>query len=112
MADVADEVKVTRVAIRGLETGPAFAEIDLPRHAGTEHPLQGAIDRRAADAGILATDDIEQIVGAEMPLLAQEQTQDEITFAGALAPRRAQARDVRERAFQGCSRRVRLRPEP
>jgi hypothetical protein len=70
---VADEVEMARMPIGRLEPGAAFAEVDLPRHAGAKHPLQGPIDRRPTDPRVLATDDVEEIVRAEMPLLPQEE---------------------------------------
>ena len=60
------------MAIGRLEPRPAFAEVDLAGDAGADHPLERAVDGRAADPGILLPDQIEQIVGAEMPLLPQE----------------------------------------
>ena len=51
---VADEVKVAWMAIGRLEARPAFAEIDLARHARPDHPLQRAVDGRPPNPGILA----------------------------------------------------------
>ncbi len=97
---VADEVEVPRMPIGRLEARAAFAEVDLAGDAGADHPLQRAVDRRAADPRILAADEVAQIVRAEVPLLAQEDAEDAVALAGALAARRAQARDVRKRAVQ------------
>ena len=72
MAGVADEMKMPRMAVRGLEARPAFAEIHLAGDAGADHPLQRAVDGRAADARILVAHEIAQIVRAQMPFLAQE----------------------------------------
>jgi hypothetical protein len=66
----ADEMKVARVAELRLEARAAVAEFDLPRNAGADHPLKGAVDRGAADAGRLAAHVLEKIVGAEMTFLA------------------------------------------
>ena len=74
MAGGADQVEVARMAVRRLEARAPFAEIDLARDAGVHHPLQRAIDRRAADAGILAADEIEEIVGADVAFLGQKNT--------------------------------------
>ena len=60
-------MKVPRVAVRRLETRTPFAEVDFARDAGVDHPLQRAVDGRAADAGVLAADEVEEVVGAEMP---------------------------------------------
>ena len=60
-------MKMARVPVGGLEARAPFAEIDLAGDAGVDHPLQRAIDGRAADPGGLAADQIEQIVGADVP---------------------------------------------
>ena len=60
-------MKVPRVAVRRLEARAAFAEVDLAGDAGVDHPLQRAVDGRPADARRLAADEIEQIVGADVP---------------------------------------------
>src|SRR5262245_43825212 len=56
MAGRADEMKVSRVAERRLETRAPFAEVDFPRDAGADHPLQSAVDGRDADAGVFAAE--------------------------------------------------------
>ena len=84
----ADEMKVARVAERRLEARAAVAEIDLPGNAGADHPLKRAVDRGAADSGRLAAHVFEEIVGAEMAFLTEEDVQDSIAFTGALAARR------------------------
>ena len=94
IAGLADEVKVARMAVRVLETEAAFAEIDLAGDPRIHHPLQRAIDRGAADAAIFLADEIDEVVGAEVPLLAEERIDDEVAFAGALAARRAHAFDI------------------
>src|SRR4051812_16699147 len=48
----ADQVEVARVAIGRLEAGTALAKIHLTRDAGADQPLQRAIHRRPADAGL------------------------------------------------------------
>ena len=85
VAGLADQVKVTRVAVRMLEAEAAFAEIHLAGDARIDHPLERAIDRRAADALILAADDVHEVVGAEMSLLTEEYIEDQVALAGALA---------------------------
>ena len=94
IAGLADEVKVARMAVRVLETEAAFAEIDLAGDSRIHHPLQRAIDRGAADAAIFLADEIDEVVRAEVPLLAEERVDDEVAFAGALAARRAHAFDI------------------
>src|SRR5262245_26997370 len=62
---LANEMEMTRLAIRMLEAEPALAEIDLARDAGVDHPLQCAVDGRAADAMVFLADQIDEIVGAD-----------------------------------------------
>jgi hypothetical protein len=79
-------VKVTRLAVRMLEPEATFAEIDLAGDAGVHHPLQGSVDGGAADPLIFATDQIDQVVSAEMPFLTQEDIDNLFSFAGPFAP--------------------------
>ena len=58
---------------------------------GIDHPLQRAVDGGAADAVIFVADEIDEIVGAEMPFLAQEHVDDLLALAGALAASPASA---------------------
>jgi hypothetical protein len=69
-----------------LEAEAALTEIDLARDAGVDHPLQGAVDRRAADALVLTPDQVDQIVGAQVPFLTEKNVEDEIPFARAFRP--------------------------
>ena len=80
--------------VRRLESGAAVAEVDFPGAAPIDHPLQRAIDRGPADAGMLAPDEIEQIVSAQVPFLPQEGTQYLFAFGRALAACGTQARTV------------------
>ena len=89
MAGLADQVKVTRLTIRMLEPEATFAEVDLACNAGVHHPLQGSVDGGAADPLIFATDQIDQVVSAEMPLLTQEDIDNLFSFA--VCPRRVWA---------------------
>ena len=93
VAALADQVKVTRVAVRMLEAEAAFAKIDLPRDSRLDHPLQGAINRGAADALIFAADERDEVVGGEVALLPQEDVDDEVALAGPFAPGRTSALD-------------------
>ena len=56
VAGLADQVKVTRMPIGMFEAEPAFAEVHFAGDARFLHPLQRAVDRRAADPVILALD--------------------------------------------------------
>ena len=87
-------MEVPRVPVRVLEPEPALAEVDLAGDAGVHHPLERAVDGRAADPLILAADEIDEIVGAEVSLLAQEHVDDAVALAGPLAAGRPQAVDV------------------
>src|SRR5262249_6003256 len=82
--------KMARVPVRRLVARPTLAEIDLAGDAGVDHPLQRAVDRRPADARRLALDALEQIVGADVPLLTQEHFDDPIALGRGLATARAQ----------------------
>ena len=84
IAGLADQMEVPRMPVRVLEAEAAFAEVDFPRDAGVHHPLQRAVDRRPADAMVFALDQIDEIVGAQMSLLAKEHVDDQIALAGPL----------------------------
>jgi len=72
---------VPRMAVRRLVPRTSLAEIHLAGNAGTDHPLERPVDRRAADAGRFAVDDVHEIVGAEMTFLAQKDLENPIAFA-------------------------------
>ena len=93
---LANEVEVTRLTVRMLEPEAALAEVDLARDAGVDHPLQRAVDGRAADAMIVLADQIDEIVGAEMAFLTQEHIDNLLPLAGALASCRRQSAEIRE----------------
>jgi hypothetical protein len=78
-------MKVARMTVRMLEAETAFAEVHLAGDPRVHHPLQGAIDRGAADPMILALDQIDEIVRAQVAFLAQEDIDDQIALAGSLA---------------------------
>ena len=85
------------MAVRVLEAELALAEIHLARDARIHHPLQRAIDRGAADALIFATDQVDQIVGAQMAFLAEEGVDDQIALVrSACRPRDGAVRDLAE----------------
>ena len=94
VAGLADQVKVARMAVGVLEAEPAFAEIDLAGDARLHHPLQRAVDRGAADPLIFALDQVDQIVGAEVSLLAEEHVDDQIALAGALGAGRPEPIEI------------------
>ena len=94
MTDVADQVEVPRMAVGGLESRTAFAEIDLAGDPGVHHPLQRAVDGRATDPGILLADEVAQIICAQMAFLAQKDIEDAVAFTGTLAAGRTQAGKV------------------
>src|SRR4029078_8059191 len=55
------------------------------RNTGIHHPLEGAIHGCPADARTFATDDVDEIGGAEVSPLAEEHIHDLLALAGALA---------------------------
>ena len=95
MAGRADEMKMARMAIGGLEPRSSFPEIDFARDAGVDHPLQRAVDGGAANSGILAMYEVAEIVRAQMPFAAQKDIEDAIALARPLPARRPKTRDVR-----------------
>ncbi len=95
IAGLADQVKVTRMTVRVLETEPPLAEVDFPRDARFLHPLEGAVHGRTTDLLILFPDEIVEVVRREVPLLAEKYVDDEIALAGALAPGGPQAVEER-----------------
>ena len=94
VAGLADQMKVPRMTVGVLEAEAAFAEIDLARDAGVDHPLQRAVDGGAADAVIFALDQIDEIVGAEVSLLAEEHVDDQIALARPLGAGRAEPIEI------------------
>ncbi len=95
VAGLADQVEVARVPVGMLESKAAFAEIDLAGDARVDHPLQGAVDGRAADAMILALDQIDQVVGAQVSLLLEEHVDDQVALARALGAGGAETIQIR-----------------
>jgi len=88
-------MKMARVPVRRLESRAALAEVNLTRDSGANHPLERSVYCRSADPWIGPAKHRNQIVRAQMTLLAQEGVHDPVAFGGALAPCRTQARDVR-----------------
>src|SRR5687767_258018 len=104
MTGLADQMKVSRLEVRLFETEAAFTEVHFPRDAGIDHPLQRAIDGRSADPLIFATDDVDEIVGAEVSFLAEKDVDDLLAFAGALAAFRLQPGEIGKGRLHGKAR--------
>jgi len=85
MALSANEVKMPGVTVGRFEPRASLAEIDLARDARVDHPLQRTIDRGATDAGRLAPDELDELVGADMPFVTEEDGDDLIALARPLA---------------------------
>ena len=100
MAGLADQMEVTGLTVRMLEPESPFAEVDLAGNARIDHPLQRAIHRCTADAVIVAPNEIDEIVGAEMPFLPQEDVDNLLPLAGALATGRFQPTEI----WKSCQR--------
>src|SRR5262245_23036784 len=98
MTGLADQVEVARLAVRMLETESTLAEIHLARDPGVNHPLQRAVHRGATDSVVFASDEIDEIVGAEVPLLAQEDVDDLFALARAFAAVWLQPAEIRKSA--------------
>src|SRR5688572_13900222 len=105
MAALADQMEVPGLAVGMLEPESSLAEIDLAGDTRIDHPLQGAIDGRAADAVIVPPNEIDEIVGAEMPFLPQEDVDNLLPFAGALATGRLEPAEERRVGKECRSRR-------
>ena len=80
-------MEMARLTVRVLETEPPFTEVHLAGDAGVHHPLQRAVDRGPADPMVFLADEVDQIVGAEVAFLAQEDVDDLLALARALAAR-------------------------
>jgi len=78
-------MEMTGLTIGVLEPESPLAKVDLAGDARINHPLQGAIHRCTADAVIITSNEIDQIVGAEMAFLSQEDVDNLLALAGALA---------------------------
>ena len=76
-------MEVPRVPVGRLEPRTSFSEIHLAGDPRVHHPLERAIRRRAADPRVLAADQRNEIFGAEVPLLLEEDPHDEVALAGA-----------------------------
>jgi len=70
-----------RVARGRLKTEPSFAEIHFPRDARFFHPLERAVDRGAADAMVVFPDEVNEVVSAQMPGLAEKDADDLVALA-------------------------------
>ena len=82
------------MTIRMLETKPPFAEIDLARDSGFYHPLKRPIDGRATDLVVLSPDQTDQIIGAQVSLLAKEHVDDKLALGGPPATGRSETLNV------------------
>ena len=100
MTLLADQMEMFWMPVRRLEPETAFAEVDLARDAGVDHPLQRAVDGGAADAGKLGAYETEEIVGAEVAFLFEEGPQNLFALGRSFAACRTQARDIRKRTCQ------------
>src|SRR5262249_20115378 len=93
---LASEVIVPRMAVGVLEAKASLAEVDVAGAARFHHPLQGAVDGGAADPLVFASNEVEEVVRAQVSLLAEEHVQYLLAFAGPLAASRLEITDVRE----------------
>ena len=101
MTGLANEMEMPRLTVRVLEAESAFTEIDFASDASVHHPLQSAVDGGAADAVVLFAYQIDEIVSAEMTFLTQEDVDNLLPLAGALAARRRQPAEIREGTHEG-----------
>ena len=97
-------MKMSRVPIRVFETEPALAEIDLAGNASVDHPLERPVHGRPAGRVTFRLEDVDQIISAQMPLLPQEDVDDQLALAGPSASRGAEAFEVVRLRFHLGSR--------
>ena len=69
-----------------FEPESPLPEIDLSGDTSINHPLECPVDRGTTDLVILGADQFDQVIGAEVPLLAKEDVDDKLTFRRAPAP--------------------------
>ncbi len=96
-------MEVAWVSICRFEPRTPFAEVDLPRDTPGDHPLQRTVHRRAAHAGMLAPDEIKQIISAQVTFLFQEGPQNLFAFGRSFAASGPRARQIGEGAFPHVS---------
>ena len=68
------------VTAGGLEARAPLAEIDLARERGADHPVQRPVHGGPSDTGRVALNGFEELLGAHMSLLAQENLQNQIAL--------------------------------
>ena len=116
-ARLADEVEVRRVTVRVLEADNALDRLDASCEAGLGHPLQRAIDGRAADVPIVAPNHLDEVVRAEVSFVAEERVDDQValgrTPGATVAARRERSMgDCVAMARPGAGARDRARSAP
>lgn len=102
IARLADEMKVPGMAIGMLETESPLAEVDLPGNPGVDHPLERSIDGGPADPLIFAANEVNEVIGAEVTLLAHEHIDNLFPLTRPFAAGRLERQKVRKR--QGHNR--------
>ena len=73
----ADQVVVVRDAEGFFIPGHAVAEVHFLGQTGLAEQLQGAVHRGLADGGVFLTDLVVQLLGAQMPVLLEEDIHDQ-----------------------------------
>ena len=94
MTALANQMKVARLPVRMLEPKTSLTEVDLAGDARIDHPLERAVNGGATNTMIVAPYEIDEVVGAEMPFLSQEDVDDLLPLAGALATGWFQAAEI------------------
>jgi hypothetical protein len=111
MTALADQMKVAGLSIGVFEAEPAFTEIDLARDARVHHPLQRAIHGGAADPLILVTNQVNEIIGAQVTFLPQEHVDDLFPLARALTALRLQLCEIGKDAQGKSGRKLEVRSQ-
>src|SRR5262245_34030354 len=104
MTALADQVEVARLAVGVFEAESPLAEIHLSGDTRVDHPLQRAIDRRATDSMIFVPEEINEVVGAEVAFLTQEDVDDLCALARAFAAVWLQPAEIRKSAVHHGTR--------
>jgi hypothetical protein len=65
-------VKVARMTVGMLKAGTAVTKIDFPCNTRVNHPLQGSIYSGSTYLGVFTSNNVNQVIGTQVPFLAQE----------------------------------------
>jgi hypothetical protein len=90
--------------VRVLKPELPPAEVHPAGNARLDHPLQRAVDRRAADTPVVPANERDQLVGGQVPALAQKEIHDPVAFPGSTTAGRTMGVDELSWGQHGCDR--------